>query len=154
LPNYRADPDIREVLDGGIKIPTDLDPLEVACLEEFWRRDQILEALWAREPGARAPYPDLEALASAAMVAYEERSKRLPLGWQKLLVLRAGVAGSTQNLDDAKIQEWVYTRVVEENPGWLGDLDADLAHEMPLRWLERDIRADVLAIRAMNARSA
>lgn len=118
-------------------------------LTEFLRCDQVVEAVWAGEPGVRAPGRDLLALASAAMTAYNEKSERLPVGWQKLLVLRAGIAGGTHDLDDAEIQEWVYTRIVEENH-WLGDIDADLAHEMPLRVVEMDIRSDVLAIRAMH----
>lgn len=151
MPNYRADPDIREVLDSGFKIPDDLEPTEVGRLADFMRCDQTVEAVWARDPAARVRHPDLWALAEAAMTAYDERSDQLPVGWQKLLVLRAGVAGSTHNLDDSKIQEWVYTRIVEENPGWLDDVEADLAQDMPLRWVERDIQADVLAIRAMKA---
>jgi hypothetical protein len=151
VPNYRADPDIREVLDSGFEIPDALEPSEVARLSDFLRCDQTLEAVWARDPAARVMHPDLRALAEAAMTAYDERSDQLPVGWQKLLVLRAGVAASTYNLDDSQIQEWVYTRIVEENRDWLGDIDADLAQDMPLRWVERDIQADVLAIRAMKA---
>jgi hypothetical protein len=149
MPNYLADQDIRAVLESGFAIPGDLDPAEVARLEEFIRRDQVLERFYrSRElPTHRPPEADLRAAAAAAMAAYDQRSERLPVGWQKLLVLQAGIAGSEKNLDSHEIQEWAYARITEENPDWLGDFDDDIDRDMPLRWLTQYIGVDVLLAR-------
>jgi hypothetical protein len=153
MPNYLADSDIRVVLESGFAIPSDLDPAEVARLEEFIRRDQVLETFYRRRelPTHRPPAPDLSAAASAAMAAYDQRSERLSVGWQKLLVLQAGIAGSEQNLDSYEIQEWAYARITEDNPGWLGDFDDDVDRDMPLRWLTQSIGVDVLLARQRMA---
>ena len=107
MPNYRADPDIREVLDASFAIPAELDPAEVGRLQEFLRCDQVLEAFYARSQSSqRPPEADLSAAASAAIAAYDQRSNRLPVGWRTLLVLQAGIAGSEANLDSSEIQDW------------------------------------------------
>jgi hypothetical protein len=152
MPNYRADPDIRAVLERGFEIPGDLDPAEMARLQEFLRCDQVLEAFYARsETRQRPPEADLAAAASAAMAAYDQRSSLLPVGWQKLLVLQAGIAGSEANLDSSKIQEWAYARIKEENPNWLGNFDDDIDRDMPLRWLTQVIGVQVLMARQRMA---
>jgi len=81
------------------------------------------------------------------MAAYDQRSDRLPVGWQKLLVLQAGIAGSEPNLDSFEIQDWAYTRIKEENPDWLGDFDDDIDRDMSLRWLTQVIGVQVLMAR-------
>jgi hypothetical protein len=81
------------------------------------------------------------------MAAYDQRSPQLPAGWQKLLVLQAGIAGSEPNLDSGAIQEWAYMKIKEENPDWLGDFDDDIDHEKPLRWLTQAIGVGVLMAR-------
>lgn len=152
MPNYRADPDIRAVLDTKFAIPGDLDPAEVARLQEFLRCDRVLEAFYARsQPSQRPPEADLSAAASTAIAAYNERSDRLPVGWQKLLVLQAGIAGSEASLDSSEIQDWAYTRISEENPDWLGDFDRDIDRGMPLRWLTQVIGSQVLMARQSTA---
>jgi hypothetical protein len=148
MSNYRADPDIRAVLETRFAIPRDLDAAEVARLEEFLRCDQVLEAFYARSQSShRPPEADLSAAASTAMAAYDQRSDRLPVGWQKLLVLQAGIAGSEANLDSFEIQDWAYTRIKEENSDWLGDFDEDIDRDMPLRWLTQVIGVQVLMAR-------
>jgi hypothetical protein len=148
MPNYRADPDIRAVLEARFAIPVDLDSAEVERLQEFLRCDQVLEAFYARsEPSHRPPEADLAGAASAAMIAYDQRSERLPVGWQKLLVLQAGVAGSEAMLDSFEIQEWAYARIKDENPSWLGEFDEDIDLEKPLRWLTQAIGVNVLMAR-------
>jgi hypothetical protein len=149
MPNYRADEDIRAVLDSGFRIPSDLEPDEVDRLKQFLRCDQVLEVFYKRrsQPEHRPPEADLRAAASAAMVAYDQRSDRLPVGWQKLLVLQAGIAGSERNLDSYEIQEWAYTRVKEEHPDWLGDFDDDIDRDKPMRWLSQEIGLEVIMAR-------
>ena len=152
MPDYRADPDIRAILDAQFTIPGDLEPAEMARLQEFLRCDQVLEAFYARsQPSQRPPEADLSAAASAAMAAYDQRSGSLPVGWQKLLVLQAGIAGSETNLDSFEIQDWAYSRIKEENPGWLGDFDDDIDRDMPLRWLTQVIGVQVLMARQRSA---
>jgi hypothetical protein len=85
------------------------------------------------------------------MAAYDQRSERLPVGWQKLLVLRGGIAGSEQNLDDGKIEEWAYTAVKDEHPEWLGDFDEDVDRDMPMRWLTQTVGVNVLMARRLMA---
>lgn len=52
MPNYRADPDIRAVLEANFTIPADLDPAEAGRLQEFLRCDQALETFYAsNQPG-------------------------------------------------------------------------------------------------------
>jgi hypothetical protein len=151
MPNYRADPDIREVLDSHFALPPGLDAAEVGRLEEFLRCDEVLERFYASHaPSNRPPEADLSAAAAAAMKAYDQRSEVLPVGWQKLLVLQAGVAGSEDNLDSFEIQEWAYARV-EENPSWLGDFDDDVDQDKPLRWLTQTIGVNVLMARQRAA---
>ena len=145
MPNYQADPDIGALLESHFEIPDDLEPDEVERLQRFLRCDQALEAFYRRsEPEQRPPEADLSAAASTAMAAYDQRSQRLPVGWQKFLVLQAGIAGNKWNLDSGEIQDWAYTRITEENPGWLGSFDDDIDREMPLRWLTQVIGTDVL----------
>lgn len=145
------DPDIREVLESGFAIPPGLEPSEVDRLREFLRWDQEMESFDRSHPDARrAPNPLLEGLATAAMVAYDQRSDRLPLGWQKLLVLRAGIAGCSQNLDSAEIEEWAYTRITEENPDWIVPWDEGPENEPPLSWLRHILALEVLPIRRMK----
>jgi hypothetical protein len=142
------DPDIREVLGSGPAIPPGLGSAEVDRLREFLRWDQELESFDRNQPdGTRAPNALLEGLAAAAMAAYDRRSDRLPLGWQKLLVLRAGIAGSTRNLDDFEIEDWAYTRITEENPDWLVPYDGELENEPPLNWLRHVLAPEVLRMR-------
>src|SRR5665213_1719634 len=117
-------------------------------IKEFLRCDQVLEGFYARsEASHRPPEVDLSAAASTAMAAYDQRSDRLPVGWQKLLVLQAGIAGSEPNLDSFEIQDWAYTRIKEENPDWLGDFDDDIDRDMSLRWLTQVIGVQVLMAR-------
>ncbi len=80
------------------------------------------------------------------MAAYDRRSDRLPLGWQKLLVLRAGIAGSTRNLDDPEIEDWAYTRITE-NPDWLVPYEGETENEPPLNWLRQVLAPEVLRMR-------
>jgi hypothetical protein len=155
MPNYRADPDIRAVLEANFTIPADLDPAEAGRLQEFLRCDQALETFYAsNQPGHRPPETDLAAAASAAMAAYDQRSERLPVGWQKLLVLQAGIAGCEANLDSFEIQEWAYAAIEEENPSWLGDFDEDVDLEKPLRWLTQAIGVSVLMARQRKSTPA
>lgn len=136
MPNYQADPDIRAVMESRFAIPEGLDELEVRRLREFLRCDQVLERFYQHNPtSVRPAEADLEAAASTAMAAYNNRSNRLPVGWQKLLVLQAGIAGSPDNLDSFEIQDWAYRTITTGNPDWLGDFDADIDQEKPLRWL-------------------
>lgn len=67
-----------------------------------------------------------------------------PLAGRSSWVLQAGIAGNKWNLDSGEIQEWAYTRVTEENPGWLGGFDGDIDRDMPLRWLTQVVGTDVL----------
>jgi hypothetical protein len=155
MPNYLADPDIRVVLESRFAIPEDLDELEARRLNEFLRCDQVLEEFYRRSPAtARPPEDDLRAAASTAIAAYDNKSERLPVGWQKFLVLQAGIAGSPDNLDSYEVQEWAYTRIAEENPGWLGDFDEDVDLEKPLRWLTQLIGLRVLMARESKPASS
>jgi hypothetical protein len=156
MPNYLADPDIRSVaVDGRFVIPEHLEGAEVERLDRFLRADQALETFYRRNPPpARPPEEDLRAAAETAMHAYEQRSERLPVGWQKFLVLQAGIAGGPENLDSSQIKEWAYVRITEENPDWLGDFDDDVDREMPLRWLTQTIGVDVLLGRQLMAEPA
>lgn len=148
--DYMADPDIRGVLESRFEIPHDLDPTEVERLREFLRCDQALEAFYRQSsPEERPPEATLAAAAASAMAAYDQRSGGLPIGWQKFLVLQAGIAGSPDNLDSAEIQEWAYARIKEENSGWLGDFDEDIDRGMPLRWLVQTIGVGVLTRRRL-----
>ncbi|HEY5194672.1 MAG TPA: hypothetical protein VIJ39_12480 [Solirubrobacteraceae bacterium] len=88
------------------------------------------------------------------MAAYDQRSERLPVGWQKLLVLQAGIAGCEANLDSFEIQEWAYAAIEEENPSWLGDFDEDVDLEKPLRWLTQAIGVSVLMARQRKSTPA
>ncbi|MGN6188870.1 MAG: hypothetical protein ACTHOE_08225 [Conexibacter sp.] len=152
MPNYRADPDILAVLDSHFALPPGLDPDEVERLRRFLRTDQVLEDFYRRsQPSHRPPEADLRAAAAAAMDAYDRRSDRLPVGWQKLLVLQAGIAGHDDNLDSGEIQEWAYRRIKEDNPDWLGNFDDDIDREMPLRWLTQRIGVQVLMARQWAA---
>lgn len=146
MPDYMADPDIRSIqIDGRFAIPDDLDPAETERLEEFLRRDQVLETFYRENPpSARPPETDLRAAAASAMAVYDQRSDRLPVGWQKFAVLQAGIAGCADNLDSSNLQEWAYARIKDENPGWLGDFDEDVDRDMPMRWLVQLIGVDVL----------
>ncbi|SRR6266487_1664294 len=145
MPDYMADPDIRAVLESRFEIPSGLDAPEAERLDEFLRCDQALEAFYQQSsPSERPPEASLAAAAVSAMAAYDQRSERLPVGWQKFLVLQAGIAGSPDNLDSSEIQEWAYARIKEENPDWLGDFDEDIDRQKPLRWLTQLIGVGVL----------
>lgn len=153
VPNYQCDPDIRAVFENGFRIPSNLDPVEADRLQEFLRCDQELEAFYNRsQPSQRPPHHILEAVAVAAMAAYDQRSERLPVGWQKLLVLRAGIAGCAANLDSGEIQDWAYTHIVEENPDWLEAYDGEIENEPPLQWLRHVIGDEVLMARRLRDR--
>lgn len=148
MPNYLADPDIRAVLEGRFAFPAGINAEEEERLEEFLRRDQVLERFYRDNPApARPPEDDLLAAASTAMAAYDQRSEQLTTGWQKFLVLQAEIAGSEDNLDSLPIQEWAYTKIAEDNPDWLGDFDEDVDREKPLRWLTQLIGIRVLLAR-------
>ena len=151
--NYKADPDLRTIMqDGRFVLPDDLDPAETDRLHRFLRCDQVLERFYRdNPPPVRPPSADLHAAAESAMAVYDQRSERLPVGWQKFAVLQAGIAGSPDNLDSAQIQEWAYARVKEENPGWLGDFDEDIDRENPMRWLVETIGGGVLLRRQLMA---
>jgi hypothetical protein len=146
LPNYMADPDIRTILqDGRLAIPDGLDTAEADRLHRFLECDQVLERFYRENPpSARPPEATLQAAAESAMAAYDQRSERLSVGWQKFAVLQGGIAGSPDNLDSSKVQEWAYTRITEENPDWLGDFDEDIDREMPMRWLIQLVGVGVL----------
>jgi hypothetical protein len=146
MPQYMADPDIRTILeDGRITIPGDLDAAEAARLHRFLECDQVLERFYKQNPASvRPPEADLKAAAESAMAVYDQRSERLPVGWQKFAVLQAGIAGSPDNLDSSEVQEWAYARITEENPDWLGDFDDDIDRDKPLRWLTQLIGFGVL----------
>ncbi|MDX6602991.1 MAG: hypothetical protein QOF13_2193 [Solirubrobacterales bacterium] len=146
MPDYMADPDIRAIMqDGRFAIPGDLDEAETDRLHRFLKCDQVLETFYRRNPPtARPPEEDLDAAAETAMAVYDQRSERLAVGWQKFAVLQAGIAGSPDNLDSSRVQDWAYTRIQEENPSWLGDFDDDIDRDMPLRWLTQLIGFGVL----------
>ncbi len=87
VPDYRADPDLRALLESGLALPPELEAAEVARLERFLAADQVLERFYRRgRPEERPPEADLEAAAATAMEAYNQRSPQLPVGWQKFLV--------------------------------------------------------------------
>lgn len=149
MPNYMADPDIRAVLESRFDL-NGLEDAEVERLEEFLRCDQALERFYRQSSHSeRPPEAMLVAAAESAMAAYDQRSERLSRGWQKFLVLQAGIAGSPDNLDSSEVQEWAYARVKEEHPEWLGDFDEDVDREMPLRWLTQLIGVGVLMRRRL-----
>lgn len=140
MPNYRADPDINALFESRLAIPRDLGADEAARLRRFLAADQVLERFYSDHPGGeRPPEADLRRAAEAAMEAYEQRSERLPVGWQKFLVLQAGVAGGRENLDSPEIQRWAYDRVQHDHPEWLGPFDDDIDREMPMRWLTQSV---------------
>ncbi|HEV7615285.1 MAG TPA: hypothetical protein VGO36_03550 [Solirubrobacterales bacterium] len=148
MPDYQADPDIRAVLESRFAFPPGIDVAEAERLDRFLRCDQVLERFYvSNPPAARPPEGDLLAAASTAMAAYDNRSEALPVGWQKLLVLQAGVAGGPDNLDSFEIQKWAYTRIVDENPNWLGDFDEDVDRGKPLRWLTQLVGVRVVMAR-------
>lgn len=151
MPNYTADPDIRTILqDGRFALPEDLDAAEESRLHRFLKSDQVLERFYrANPPSVRPPEADLRAAAETAMAVYDQRSERLPIGWQKFAVLQAGIAASPDNLDSSGIQEWAYARIKEENPDWLGNFDEDVDREMPMRWLVQLIGVGVLMRRQL-----
>lgn len=150
MPNYMADPDIRMVLESRFTMPEGIDDAEVERLQEFLRCDQVLERFYRANPNeVRPPEDDLRAAAESAMVAYDQRSEQLPVGWQKFLVLQAGIAGCYDNLDSSAVQDWAFTRVKEENPDWLGEFDDDVDRERPMRWLVQLIGVDVLRRREL-----
>jgi hypothetical protein len=153
VPDYTADPDLRTIAqDGRFVLPDGLDPAETDRLQRFLRCDQVLERFYRENPpSVRPPEADLQAAAESAMAVYDQRSERLPVGWQKFAVLQAGIAGSPDNLDSSQIQEWAYVRVKEENPDWLGDFDEDVDRDMPMRWLVQLIGVGVLMRRTLTA---
>jgi hypothetical protein len=146
-----ADPDLRTIQQNGrFAIPDGLDPAEADRLRRFLECDQVLERFYRENPpSVRPPEAALRAAAESAMAVYDQRSERLPVGWQKFAVLQAGIAGSYDNLDSSEIQEWAYSRVTEDNPDWLGDFDEDIDREMPMRWLSQLIGIDVLRRREL-----
>jgi hypothetical protein len=154
MPNYMADPDIRTIAqDGRFAIPGDLDQAEINRLHRFLECDQVLEAFYRENsPSVRPPEDDLRAAAESAMAVYDQRSPRLPVGWQKFAVLQAGIAGSPDNLDSSEIQDWAYTRIKEENSDWLGDFDEDIDRDMPLRWLTQLVGFGVVNRRQLMAK--
>ena len=156
MPNYGADPDIRTILqDGRLTIPDELGPAEAERLHRFLKCDQVLERFYRENPpSVRPPEGALEDAAESAMAVYDQRSEQLSVGWQKFAVLQAGIAGSYDNLDSARIQEWAYARIAEENPEWLGDFDRDIDLDMPMRWLVQLIGVGVLNRRRLMAEPA
>jgi hypothetical protein len=137
MPNYHADPDIGSIFqDGRIEIPGDLDPGEASRLALFMRRDRVVvEAFRQNE---RPTEDALRASIQAAIAVYTQRSERLSVGWQKFVVLQAGLLGI--ELDSADVMEWAY-RVCKHTPGWLGDFDQDIDRDMPLREMTQLIPA-------------
>ncbi|HEX5527648.1 MAG TPA: hypothetical protein VFX44_10700 [Solirubrobacterales bacterium] len=153
MPDYAADPDLRTIQQDGRFVLPDLDPTETDRLHRFLECDQVLERFYRENPpSVRPPEADLQAAAESAMAVYDQRSERLPVGWQKFAVLQAGIAGSPDNLDSSEIQEWAYARVKEDNPGWLGDFDEDVDRDMPMRWLVQLIGVGVLMRRELMAK--
>jgi hypothetical protein len=71
-----------------------------------------------------------------------------------LLVLRAGLAGTPENLDSGEIQRWVYERLMEEHPEWVGSYDRDAGPEPPLRWLQRITEDEIHRIEMVDQRIA
>lgn len=137
MPNYHADPDVSSIFqDGRIEIPEGLDPGEASRLALFMRRDHVVvEAFRQNE---RPTEDALRASIDAAIAVYTQRSGRLPVGWQKFVVLQAGLLGI--ELDSAEVMEWAY-RVCKHTPGWLGDFDQDIDRGMPLREMTQRIPA-------------
>jgi hypothetical protein len=154
VPNYDLDPDIRTLIQSGFPIPDDLPVDEVGRLQAFLHCDQELEECYRRSEVARPPEPILDAVASAAMSAYDQRSGELSVAWQKLLVLRAGLAGAPENLDSGEIQRWVYERLVNEHPEWIGPYDPDAGPEPPLYWLRRMAEDEIGRIELVDRRIA
>jgi len=148
--DYKADPDIRAIMaEGRITIPGDLDEAEAGRLHRFLTSDQVLERFYRENPApVRPPEDDLRTAADTAMAVYDQRSERLSVGWQKFVVLQAGIAGSPENLDSAEVQEWAYSRI-EENPGWLDHEDVAFDQAKPLDWLRQVIGAGVLLRRRL-----
>lgn len=133
--NYRADPDIRDILGGGeFVIPSDIGPEEGSRLRDFLTCDQVIER--RRRGGERPTDDELMASARAAMAVYEHRTERLPVGWQKFAVLQAGLAGI--DADSFEVQRWAY-QLCKSNSGWLGDFDDDVDREMPLRDMTQQV---------------
>lgn len=151
MPDYQADSDIRAIArDGRFVIPENLDEAEAARLRRFLECDQVLERFYRENPApVRPPEDVLEAAAETAMAVYDQRSERLPVGWQKFAVLQAGIAGSPDNLDSSRVQDWAYTQIKEKNPDWLGDFDDDVDRGKPLRWLTQLIGVGVLTRRRL-----
>jgi len=148
--DYKADPDIRAIMaDGRLTIPRDLDEAEAGRIHRFLTCDQVLERFYRENPqSVRPPANDLRAAAETAMAVYDQRSEHLSVGWQKFVVLQAGIAGSPENLDSAEIQEWAYSRI-EENPDWLVHEDVALDEAKPLNWLREIIGGGVLLRRQL-----
>src|SRR3954468_19016635 len=104
MPDYRADSDLRALLDSKFAVPDGLAPDDVDFLRRFLAADQKLEAFYRSHPSRqRPPEGDLREAASTAQQAYAALAGRLPEGWRKFLVLQAGIAASPDNLDDYEI---------------------------------------------------
>jgi hypothetical protein len=132
--NYHADADIHAILgEGEFRLP-DLDPEEFGRLDIFLRADQVVQRCHRSQE--RPPDVALRAAALAAIDVYDQRTDRLPVGWQKFAVLQAGLAGI--ELDSAPVMEWAY-RLCRTNPGWLGVFDDDIDRGMPLRAMTQQV---------------
>jgi hypothetical protein len=140
MPNYQADPDIRDIFtDGKIGVPSGLDPAEANRVTTFMDRDRAVVQCFLR--GERPPDATMMTSVRAAMAVYEQRTERLPLGWQKFVVLQAGTLGI--ELDSGEVMRWAY-RLCKDNPGWLGDFDDDVDRGKPLRAMTQAIPATSL----------
>jgi hypothetical protein len=133
--NYRADPDIAATIVGGTyQIPAELDNDERARIERFCRADMAVDA--ALDLHVKPAAADLAELQAAGRALYEQRTERLPIGWQKLAVLSTGMAAIDS--ESASTAKWAYN-VCEKSPGWLGNFDDDIREQKPLREFSRSV---------------
>lgn len=103
------DSDIRAISRDNNWVIFGDDPAESERLVLF------VQCIQASSQGGDQPSEmDLTALASAAMAAYDQRTAALPMGWQKLLLIRAGYCGI--DLESFEIMDWTYKRCKEH--GW------------------------------------
>ena len=133
--DYRRDPDIDAIFsDGAITVPGDLDAAEAERVNVFVRCQQELGARYQR--GEPLPPELLISAAEAGKDVYEQRTPRLPMGWQKFVVLQVGKVGI--ETESVELMEWVYW-LCRDNDGWLGNFDEDIDRNMPLRAMMQEI---------------